>query len=81
MELIVSLIEDAWFAFVGWLCLILRHRSKQKVRSVLNEKYEGKYNVAGRLIGLDLIAFLFLLILISALFIIIAATLYNWIFK
>lgn len=74
MELIVSLVEDAWFAFVGWLCLLLRHRSKQKVRSVLNEKYEGKYNIAGRLIGLDLIALLFLIILISALFIVIVTT-------
>ncbi len=74
MELIVSFVEDAWFAFVGWLCLLLRHRSKQKVRSVLNEKYEGKYNIAGRLIGLDLIALLFLIILISALFIVIVTT-------
>jgi hypothetical protein len=78
---VFSLIEDVWFAFVGWFWLTFRYRTKQKVRSILNEKYEGEYNIAGRLIGLDLIALLFGIMLIATLFIIIVTTLYKWIFK
>ncbi|WP_299763720.1 hypothetical protein [uncultured Dokdonia sp.] len=57
---------------VGWLYLSIKYRNREKIKRVLNQKYDGSYSQAGvekslSIIGI-LVLFLVLLLLLSVIY-------------
>lgn len=51
-----TLISEALMHLIGWISLNIRYRSKEKVKRILDENYEGSYSNAGRVYGIYIIA-------------------------
>ncbi|WP_460924949.1 hypothetical protein [Pontibacter brevis] len=57
------LLFDILQSGIGRLYLLLRYRRKELISKVLEEKYEGSYSNAGKLLSLNFFAVLFGLLL------------------
>lgn len=65
------------FSAIGWICLLIWYRDREKVKKIKEEKYAGQYSGAGRVFILNLIAGVGAI----AMFGIVIVVLVMWIYK
>lgn len=60
MEMLVELLGFIFFEVVlsaiGWVCLYVWYRNREKMEKVRDEKYAGEYSSAGMVMLLNLVA-------------------------
>lgn len=44
------------FSAIGWICLLIWYRDREKIKKIKGEKYAGQYSGAGRVFILNFIA-------------------------
>lgn len=57
-------VRELLYPFIGWAYLWIRYRNKEKVRTVLKEKYNDSYQDAGATKVLHFIGIIFIIILV-----------------
>ena len=55
-ELVVFVVMEVILAGIGWLCLFVWFRNRQKMEEIRNKKYAGRYSAVGGVMILNLIA-------------------------
>jgi len=56
MEIIGFIVIELIFSAIGWVCLSIWYRNRNKIEKIKDEKYAGQYSGAGRVFILNLIA-------------------------
>ena len=59
-----DLIGGLLYSFIGWVYLWIRYRNKEKIRSVLKEKYNNSYQDVGATKVLYFIGIVLIIILV-----------------
>ena len=62
---------------IGWVCLYVWYRDRKKVEKIKNEKYGGKYGVAGMVMTLNLIAGAGAIAMIGVVILFLVASIYK----
>ncbi len=62
---------------IGWLYLWIKYRNKEKVKEVLQDKYDGKYYFAGAQLTLSIFGKILLILLVLFILVVIGRTIYD----
>lgn len=62
---------------IGWLYLWIKYRNKKKIQEILQDKYDGKYYVAGAQLTVSIFGIILLMLLLLFLLIVIGRTIYD----
>jgi hypothetical protein len=73
MEVFASII----YYPVGWLYLWIRYRNKNKVKTILKEKYDNSYYTAGALLMWKTFGILLFMLIVLFLLTVIGRTIYD----
>ncbi len=78
MEILGFIVVELVLSGLGWLCLMIWYRDREKVEEIRNKKYARRYSAAARIFILNMIAGTGAIAMFGAVLFVLIMVIYGW---